>query len=175
MTIPKPRLAATAAALFPALVAAVLAAACVAAAAQAPGRGVMTMTRGVKAFGDAEAELVEVMKSRDAGAIDRLVGIEFEQRGSSAPAMPVWRGDWIDQAPAEFAHSAGTRDMAVHEFGDVAVVSFTWLRDRPQLPAFVVDVWRRKAEGEPYQLASRYLSPLPASARKAPAKADTKR
>jgi hypothetical protein len=158
------------------LAAAVLLAASLDAAAQAPGRGVMTMTRGVKVFSEAEAQLVEVMQSHDAAAIDRIVGIEFEQRGPAAPAAPIWRGDWIDQAPAEFAHSAGMRDMAVHEFGDVAVASFTWLRDKPQAPAFVVDVWRRKGEGEPYQLVSRYLSPQPAAVRKGRAHAvDTKK
>jgi len=146
------------------------------AAAQPAGRGVMTMTRGVKTFTDAEAELVTAMKARDGAAIDRIVGIEFEQRSAAAPAAPVWRGDWIDQAPAEFARSAGLRDMAVHEFGDVAVVSFTWLRERPQAPAFVVDVWHRKGEGEPYQLASRYLSAQPGAARKSAARAvDTKK
>jgi hypothetical protein len=144
-----------------------LAAGCIAAlapgqaAAQSAGHRVMTMTRGVSVFGKAETELAEVMKSHDAEAIDRIVGIEFEQRSAGAPSMPVPRGDWLDQAPAEFAHAAGMRDIAVHEYGDVAVVSFTWLRDRPQAPTFVVDVWRRKAAEEPYQIVSRYLSPLP--------------
>ncbi len=167
--------------------AAVLAACCVAAlapgqaAAQSAGHRVMTMTRGVSVFGKAETELVEVMKSHDAEAIDRIVGIEFEQRSASAPSMPVPRGDWIDQAAVEFAHSAGMRDMAVHEYGDVAVVSFTWGRDRPQAPAFVVDVWRRKTADDPWQIVSRYVSPLPQVAHKrrgaasAPVPVDTKK
>lgn len=166
--------------------AAVLAMACLGAGAPAPaaaqsgGHRVMTMTRGVSVFGAAEAQLVEALKSHDAEAIDRIVGIEFEQRSASAPGMPVPRGDWLDQAAAEFAHSNGVRDMAVHEYGDVAVVSFTWLRDRPQAPAFVVDVWRRTAADAPYQIVSRYVSPLPPPRRRhaaasAPAPVDTRK
>jgi len=151
------------------------------AAAQSAGQRVMTMTRGVSVFGKAEVELAEALKSHDEAAIDRIVGIEFEQRSANAPSMPVPRGDFLDQAAAEFAHATGMRDMAVHEYGDVAVVSFTWMRDRPQAPAFVVDVWRRKTADDPYQVVSRYVSALPpAVARKrraaaASAPVDTKK
>ncbi len=45
--------------------------------------------------------------------------------------------------------------MAVHDFGGVAVASFT--QDTQSGPIFVVDVWR--GSGDAWQLQVRYASP----------------
>ena len=142
-----------------------------------------TMTRGTKVFGDAEEALVAALKAKDAAALDRLVAPEFEQRTQGAPGTPVPREDWIKQGPTDVARSTGMRDMAVHDYGDVQVVSFVWMREPAQTSAFVVDVWQRKpGGGDAWQLATRYLSATPASAPRrkanpawAPASVDPKR
>jgi hypothetical protein len=141
-----------------------------AADAPAGSHGIVTMTRGMKVFGDAETELIAALKAQDAAALDRLVGPDFEQRTQGAPGTPVPREDWLKQASTELAKATGVREMAVHDFGDIAIVSFVLVRDAPQASAFVVDVWQRKSAGEAGQLQTRYLSAAPASApRKRPA------
>jgi len=155
-----------------------------AAAAEAPFvKRIGTMTRGAKVFGDAEEALVDALKSQDAATLDRMVAPDFEQRTQSAPGNPVPRDEWIRKAPGEVAKSAGVRDIAVHDYGDVQVVSFTWTREPPQTSAFVVDVWRRApGGGDAWQLSTRYLSATPASSPRrkanpapAPASVDPKR
>jgi hypothetical protein len=157
----------------PAAAFALLLAGAAAAADTAPsGHGIVTMTRAMKVFSDAETQLVAALKARDTVAVDRLVGPDFEQRSQAAPGTPLPREDWLAQAPAEAARSAGMREMAVHDYGDLAIVSFLWAREQPQAPAFVVDVWQRPSASEPYQLVTRYLGAAPAApARKAPASA----
>jgi hypothetical protein len=148
-----------------AVLALLLASAMAAPAADTPptGHGIVTMTRGMKVFGDAESQLLAALKAHDTAAIDRLVGPDFEQRSQGAPGTPLPREEWLAQAPAEAARSAGLREMAVHDYGDVTVVSFLWAREQPHAPAFVVDVWQRPSAGEPPQLVTRYLSAAPAA------------
>jgi hypothetical protein len=50
--------------------------------------------------------------------------------------------------------------MAVHDFGAVAVASFT--QGAPRGPMLVVDVWR--AQGADWKLAVRYASPAGSAA-----------
>jgi hypothetical protein len=160
------------AALAAALAAAVSCAPAAAADEPAPiVKRIGTMTRGAKVFGDAEEALVAALKSQDAAALDRLVAPDFEQRTQGAPGTPVPRADWIKQGPGEVAHSTGLRDFAVHDYGDINVVSFAWTREPPQATAFVVDVWQRKpGGGDAWQLSTRYLSTVPASAARKGAK-----
>jgi len=152
-----------------ALAAALLAAAAPAIAADAEApivKRIGTMTRGTRIFGDAEEALVAALKAKDAAALDRLVAPDFEQRSQVAPGEPVPREEWIRKAPGEVATSAGVRDMAVHDYGDVQVVSFVWMREPPAASAFVVDVWQRKpGGGDAWQLSTRYLGGTPASAK----------
>jgi len=147
------------------------------------GRGVPTMTRGMKIFGDAEARLIEAMRSGDAAALDPLLDPLFEQREQAQPGVPVPREEWLAQAKAAAAHSDGVRQMAVHDHGELIVVSFLWERSAPQSPAFVVDVWKRTG-GDDAVLVTRYFSPqaavvgagAPAArGKKAPAVVDPKK
>ena len=152
---------------------AVAVAACIASPAaaqpvQPPGR-IPTVTRLVKIFYELETGLAANLAAHDAKAIDRTLDPDFELRTGAMPGTPVPRADWIRQAQSN--RSEGSIDqMAVHDFGSVAIVSFR------QVPAaapsasatqrlFVVDCWKR--EGDGWKLATRYLSiaAAPASAR----------
>lgn len=119
------------------------------------GHGIVTMTRGMRVFGDAEARIVAALKGRDAAVLDGLVAPDFEQRTQAAPGTPLPREDWLKQAPAAAVQSGGFRQMAVHDFGDTAVVSFQWLHPAPD---FIVDVWRKKTGTDDWELAVRYAS-----------------
>jgi hypothetical protein len=116
--------------------------------AQQPVR-VMTLTRTVKIFSELENQLDDARRSHDETTLGKLLAANFEQRSGAAPAQPTPRADWLAQAPA--AHREMSQ-MAVHEYGNVAVVSFV---DAAQ-HAFVVDVWN-KADDH-YALAVRYVS-----------------
>jgi len=115
--------------------------------AQQPGR-IMTVTRGVTVFTNLEHQLDDALQARNEAALTRLLAANFEQRNATAPSAPVPRADWLQHTsrPAEISQ------MAVHEYGDVAVVSFL---DAAQ-SAFVVDVWKKT--GDDYQLSVRYAS-----------------
>ena len=116
--------------------------------AQGPGR-VMTLTRTVKTFSELENQLDDARRSHDETALGKLLAANFEQRSGAAPAQPIPRGDWLAQPPAERTEIG---QMAVHEYGNVAVVSFA---DAAQ-HAFVVDVWNKTDDH--YALSVRYVS-----------------
>lgn len=145
--------------LFPlALLAANLALAQPATPAPAP-RMVLTMTRPVHIFSEHEGMLADALRKSDRAGIDRLLAQDFELREGSAPVQPVPRAKWIDLHPGFAADQ-----MAVHDYGDIAVVSFVNSADGAMSAAFVVDVWQK--QGEDWRLAVRYQTQL--AARKAP-------
>lgn len=126
---------------------------------QAPVR-IPTVTRLVKVFYDLESRLVSNLVTRNARAIDQALEPDFEMRAGSMPGTPVPRADWMRQEQANPAQ-ATIDQMAVHDFGSVAIVSF---RLAPAAtPAsganqdlFIVDCWKRDGDG--WKLATRYLS-----------------
>ncbi|HTL77109.1 MAG TPA: nuclear transport factor 2 family protein [Casimicrobiaceae bacterium] len=143
--------------------------ACVAAAAIAQPApqttSVPTVTRLVKMFSDLERRLVEKTHAKDASALDALLDPSFEMRIGSAPGVPVPRDAWIRDA-RKSAAAPRIEQMAVHDFGDLAVVSFreasaaSGARRRGH-DRFVVDCWRR--DGETWKLVVRYVSDASAS------------
>ena len=163
---------------LPTLLAGVLAA-CLAfpAAAQpghSPGR-IPTVTRLVKIFYELETGLASNLAAHDARAIDQTLEADFEMRAGSLPGTPVPRADWIGQEMANRTETS-IDQMAVHDFGSVAIVSFR------QVPAptpasgaaqglFIVDCWKRDGDG--WKLATRYLSNAAAPASAIPASAGT--
>jgi hypothetical protein len=87
---------------------------------------------------------------------------DFELRIGSAPGIPVPRADWVRAAIAKPDPPSQPAQIAVHEFGEIAIASF--LQARPQAAqkkadgdTFIVDVWKRS--GESWKLATRYAAP----------------
>ncbi|HMA30472.1 MAG TPA: nuclear transport factor 2 family protein [Casimicrobiaceae bacterium] len=141
---------------------------------QAPGR-IPTVTRLVKVFYDLESRLVANLVARDAKAIDQALDPDFELRAGSVPGTPVPRADWIRQAQVN-PSQASIDQMAVHDFGSVAVVSFRLVPAATPVAAaaqalFIVDCWKRDGDG--WKLATRYLSNAAAPASAIPASAGT--
>ena len=134
--------------LFPIAVCTWLVAASSATSAQAPGR-VMTMTRTAKQFGDLEIRIDDAARKHDQAALEKLLAPRFEQRDAAAPGQPLPRADFIRHLLAQSRGDGFPMgDIAVHEFGTTAVVSYAATQ-------FVVDVWVKS--GDDYQLAVRYI------------------
>ncbi|MGA8033450.1 MAG: nuclear transport factor 2 family protein [Casimicrobiaceae bacterium] len=141
---------------------------------QAPGR-IPTVTRLVKVFYDLESRLVSNLVARDTKAIDQALEPDFELRAGSMPGTPVPRADWIRQVQ-ENPSQASIDQMAVHDFGSVAIVSFRLVPAATPASAanaglFIVDSWKRDGDG--WKLATRYLSNAAAPASAIPASAGT--
>ena len=134
--------------IFPIAACALLAFASCVASAQAPGR-VMTMTRTAKQFGDLEIRIDDAARKHDQAALEKLLAPRFEQRDAAAPGRPLPRADFIRRLLAQSGGDGFVMsDIAVHEFGATAVVSYAATQ-------FVVDVWVKN--GDDYQLAVRYV------------------
>ena len=133
----------------------------------APQAGnVPTVTRLVKMFSELERGLTEKAQAKDAGALDALLDPSFEMRVGAAPGVPVPREAWIRDARKSTA-APRIEQMAVHDFGDVAVVSFRERNLRAGAASrgrdrFVVDCWKRDGNG--WKLVVRYVSDAGASA-----------
>jgi hypothetical protein len=138
--------------------------------------GVPTVTRLVKLFTELERGLGENARAKDASALDAMLDSSFEMRIGSAPGTPIPRDEWIRETRAASREAPRTEQMAVHDFGDVAVVSFL---ERPGDEAkrangrFIVDCWKR--DGDAWKLAVRYASDASAHGMKVPGSTIDKR
>ena len=126
-----------------------------------PTANVPTVTRLVKLFSELERGLAEKMRAKDPSALDALLDPAFEMRVGNAPGSAVPREAWIRDARKAAIAAPGIDQMAVHDFGDVAVVSFRLRNMRAGAASrgrdrFVVDCWKR--DGDTWKLAVRYLS-----------------
>ena len=120
-----------------------------------PGR-VPTVSRLVLQFTEREEALAARLRTRDAESAGRLLTDDFELRASPQPGRPVPRAEWLRQSLVSPLPQGAPTQMAVHDFGDSAVVSFLQPGDGASASLFVVDVWRR--ETETWKLAVRYLA-----------------
>jgi ketosteroid isomerase-like protein len=126
------------------------------------GRGGPVPTRNILIFSKLENEWNDALRRHDAEALARIVSDDFEIRSAAAPGVPTAREDalqaWL-QTPA-FQSSIG--QMAVHEYGDLMLVSFMWRLDgeagRAPQSFFVVDTWKRV--GSEWKAAVRYAAPV---------------
>ena len=123
-------------------------------AAEGPAR-VGTITRLVKLFQDKEASLASAVRNADGAALAKLLADDFELRTGARAANPVPRAQWMAELLRSRDPGGEIRGMAVHDFGSLAVASFT--QDTQSAPIFVVDVWRRS--GDAWQLQVRYAGP----------------
>jgi hypothetical protein len=121
---------------------------------------VPTVTRLVKLFLDLESELLLAQRNGDRAALERRLADDFELRVGAKPGEPVPRADWLDNALAHKPPWLEIEQMAVHEQGTSALVSFL-LRPRGahEVPTLVVDSWVRS--GDDWRLAVRYAAPVP--------------
>lgn len=123
------------------------------------GERIETATRGVVRYQAMERKLLQAEQGKDVNALQELVSDDFEER-SAEHNRPTPRDQWESLVKSGDLAWFQLRNMAVHEFGDIAVVSF--LLDRRGQRAgkslaptvFIVDVWRQ-SEGK---LAVRYVS-----------------
>jgi hypothetical protein len=118
---------------------------------------VPTVTRLVKLFLDLEAELLLAQLNKDRAALERRLVDDFEMRSAARPGEPIPRADWLTQALEHKPPPMEIEQMAVHDEGTVALVSFL-LRphDTKLAPTFVVDTWSRI--GDEWRLKTRYAA-----------------
>jgi hypothetical protein len=137
------------------------------AAGQANGRGSPFKTRNVLTFTELETQWVNAVQKHDTATLDKLVGDKFELRSSAAPGVPTPRDESLKQSLALAPFQSAIGQMAVHEYGDLMVVSFLWKIDAPKeaglaQKVFVVDTWKRN--GDSWQVQVRYAAPADAAA-----------
>jgi ketosteroid isomerase-like protein len=123
---------------------------------------VPTVTRMVQVFSQLEGDLLTSVEKRDPQVVAKLLSDDFEMRIGAMPGNPVPRAAWVQQSFAEPKSSSAMEQVAVHDLGKIALVSYLWkVRVSKAAPAhdiFVVDVWRREAND--WRLAIRYADPV---------------
>ena len=137
-----------------------------------------TVTRTVKIFTELESAISASIQRGDAAALQKALSDDFELRVGAQPGTPTPREEWVRSLLAKPLAPTRIEQMAVHDMGDVAVVSFletaipAGKRDPPR-DIFVVDVWKRA--GDTWLLAIRYVSahgtrpvPIPGDASSTP-------
>lgn len=122
----------------------------------------VTATRTVTKYTALETNLFQALQENNRAGVDNILADDFEA-WAAEKLPPVPRADWIGMFAGNLK-SFRLRNMAVREFGDVAVVSFLLERSgtvngKAMTPVlYVVDVWRMNGD----KLAVRYAS-APAS------------
>jgi ketosteroid isomerase-like protein len=120
-----------------------------------------TVTRLVRVFFEVEGRLGEAVEKRDMPAVSKLLSDDFEMRVGAMPGTPIPRAAWIQQSFAEPKSSPDMEQMAVHDFGKIAIVSFLWklkvAESKMVRDVFIVDTWRQEAGA--WKLAVRYAGP----------------
>lgn len=136
---------------------------------------VPTVTRLVQQFTVYENAIIESIARQDTAALQKSLTNDFEMRVAGNPGVPTPRADWIRLSLKEGRNPTGIEQMAVHDHGDIVVVSFLGRRDAmgPKGNLFIVDVWVR-SPGE-WKLSTRYAGPagdcrfvVPGAAREIP-------
>ncbi|MES2160764.1 MAG: nuclear transport factor 2 family protein [Pseudomonadota bacterium] len=137
----------------------------------APPRTVPTVTRTVQLFSTLEGDWLDAVHQRDAVALKKIVADEFELRSASVPGRPTARAEWQQQAFAAPALESSIEQMAVHEYGELAVVSFMWKIAAPKNSAvptqvFVVDTWKQMEGG--WKAVARYAATVDGASKAVP-------
>jgi len=114
------------------------------------------VTRLVQRFLDFENRLVEAARAKDAAALQGLLSDDFELRAGPAPGVPTPREAWLRRQLVDSPDTYGIEQMAVHDLGNFAVVSFCGRR-KVGGNLFFVDVWVSAADT--WKLSIRYAAP----------------
>ena len=128
-----------------------------AAAAQTRSRTV-TVTRQVRRFLELETALHDAQRAGDVAALERLLADDYELRAGRRPGQPVARADWLAEIRRQPPPDVVLEQMAVHDRGDTAAVSFLARPEGGGAPLFVVDLWLRA--GDDWKLQVRYATPV---------------
>jgi len=116
-------------------------------------------TRSVSNYLNLERGLLDALQAGDRGAVLQKLGPDFTF-GSAADADETDAADWLNDEMRHPIETANVRNLAVREFGEVAVVSFLLdIRRAAKARAapstlYVVDVWQQ----QPPQLMARYAA-----------------
>lgn len=125
------------------------------------GRGGPVPTRNILIFSKLENAWLDAVRRHDAAALAEIVSEDFEIRSASAPGVPTAREEALrawEQLPVR---DSSIGQMAVHEYKELAVVSFVWKLSDGAAAAqsfFVVDTWKRS--GNDWKVAVRYAAPI---------------
>ncbi len=123
---------------------------------------VPTVTRLVKIFSELEADLMANLRNGNADGVQKTLAEDFEMWSGPWPGAPTPRADWIRRSLEQPQSVSSIEQMAVRDFGNIAIASFLMGGEREgkargDRAIFVVDVWKRA--GESWKLATRYASP----------------
>jgi uncharacterized protein DUF4440 len=130
--------------------------------------GIPTVTRLVKIFSELEAGLYAQARAADPAALERSLAPAFEMRDARVLGAPIARDEWIRNARSAGSRTSTIDQMAVHDLGGYALISFREVRSGTVTPQrFVIDCWKRDGDG--WVLAIRYVSDISASTAKLPA------
>ena len=113
-----------------------------------------TITRLVQLFSTLENELMTAVEKGDSTTINNMLAEDFELRSGAMPGTPTPRAEWLRHSRGQLVESI--EQMAVHDYGAVAVVSYLWKR-QARHDIFIVDVWGKS--GDAWKLSVRYASP----------------
>ena len=118
-----------------------------------------TPTRGVVKYKAMERALLQAQQEKQQGKVSGMLADDFEV-WSSEQSDPTPRELWEQNAASSNISWFQIRNMAVRDFGNIAIVSFLLDRHgeangKPVTPTvFIVDVWQQPAG----KLAVRYQS-----------------
>ena len=115
------------------------------------------VTRLVQIYSDYEQGLADAIIRKDTGEINRLIADDFELRSTNNIGVPTPRAEWIAQSLKEPSASISIAQMAVHDYGNIRIVSFAMKRTagtRQARGVAVIDVWM--VSGESSVLKVRY-------------------
>ncbi|AMP17287.1 nuclear transport factor 2 family protein [Collimonas pratensis] len=134
-------------------------------------RTIPSVTRTVQIFSTLENELNDAVQQRNNGVIDKRLADDYELRTAAAPGRPTPRAEWIASALKQAPFASQVQQMAVHEYGNVMIVSFLWSLDVDAASPlakniFVVDTWKQ-VESD-WKLATRYVAPADAQQKTVP-------
>jgi len=134
-------------------------------------RVVPTVTRTIQIFSNLENAWNDSVKSRDSDSLKKILSERYELRTAASPGRPTPRDESIALAFKDPIYSSAIEQMAVHEYGDLMVVSFQWNLDvgkASPLAAriFVVDTW--KLVDGAWQAQARYAAPADGTSKAVP-------
>jgi ketosteroid isomerase-like protein len=132
------------------------------------GHGAPVPTRNIMIFTKLENDWFDAIQRHDEQAIGRYVTDDFEIRSAPTPGVPTARDEAMRQWTQMPATHAAVKQMAVHEYGDLMLVSFLWTlgEGASAQSFFVVDTWKRV--GTDWRVAVRYAAPVGSSGASVP-------